>query len=121
MANTDNLVPFVKGDKRINRRGRPKTFDAMRTLAISIANEIAPDKNGNPAVVAIPALDGAGREHILTVAESILRSWANSRKPELQKAFVEIAFGKVPQQVDVKGDAAITLKVVYDRNEQAAE
>lgn len=34
-VNDSNLKPFQKGDKRINRKGRPKSFDALRALAIT--------------------------------------------------------------------------------------
>lgn len=77
---------FVKGDPRINRKGRPKTFDALRELGQQIAHEAAL-KAGEPLVI-----DG----HIVTVAEAILRTWAQSKDPRLQMAFVEVAFGKAP-------------------------
>jgi hypothetical protein len=38
MANPSPSKPFAKGDKRINRKGRPKTFDALRQLAQTIAH-----------------------------------------------------------------------------------
>ena len=77
--NPQNLKPFVKGDPRINRKGRPKSFDALRTLAQDIAHEKA--KAGGNTVV----IDG----HSVTVAEAILRQWAQSKNPALQQKFIE--------------------------------
>ncbi len=34
---------FTKGDPRINRNGRPKSFDALRALAQEIAHEVEND------------------------------------------------------------------------------
>jgi len=82
--------PFTKGDPRINRNGRPKSFDALRALAQEIAHEKA--KNSDGKVITV---DG----HAVTVAEAIMRKWASSNNPQLQKAFIEIAFGKVPDTV----------------------
>ena len=90
---TKNLKPFVKGDPRINRKGRPKSFDALRQLAQQVAHEEA--QSGGAALV----ING----HIVTVAEAIVRSWAQSKNPILQKAFVEIAFGKVPDRTELTG------------------
>ena len=91
--NPQNLKPFKKGDPRINRNGRPKSFDALRALAQDIAHEKA--KAGGNTVV----IDG----HSVTVAEAILRQWAQSKNPTLQRQFIEVAFGKVPQAVEVSG------------------
>ena len=85
---------FTKGDPRINRKGRPKSFDALRELAQQIAHEEALS-NGNPVVI---------NGHVATVAEMILRQWAASKNPQLVKAFIEIAFGKVPDKVDITSD-----------------
>lgn len=82
--------PFVKGDPRINRKGRPRSFDALRKLAQALANEPAVDgKTGAPIVV---------DEHVATQAEMIMRAMMRDN-PE---RFVEIAYGKVPQPVDLK-------------------
>ena len=103
--NPQNLKPFKKGDPRINRNGRPKSFDALRALAQDIAHEKA--KAGGNTVV----IDG----HSVTVAEAILRQWAQSKNPTLQRQFIEVAFGKVPQAVEVSGTdgSAIEIIVTY--------
>jgi hypothetical protein len=83
---------FKKGDPRINRKGRPKSFDALRTLAQQIAHEEAIAKSGDPIVI---------NGHIVTVSEMILRSWARDAK--LQAHFIEVAYGKVPDKVELTG------------------
>jgi len=95
VANVENLKPFTKGDPRINRKGRPRSFDALRTLAQQIAHEAA-QSSGQPLVI---------NGHTVTVAEAILRSWATSKNPQLQRAFIEVAFGKVPDKIEVSGDS----------------
>ena len=74
------LRPFVKGDSRINRRGRPAGFDEMRKLALQLACETVTDNRGRR----------------MSCAEAILRSWLVSPEPKLQKLFLEYAFGPVP-------------------------
>ena len=91
---------FQKGDPRINRKGRPKSFDALRELAQQIAHE--------PTQIVV---DG----HKVTVAEAILRQWAQSKNPQLQRAFIEVAFGKVPDKLDV--DMRQTVLVDWDAND----
>ena len=93
-----NLRPFVAGDPRINRRGRPKGFDEFRRLAQAIAHEKTTDGSGNT----------------ITVVESILRSWAHSKEPVLQKAFIEYAFGKVPDKIEGVQFPKTTLLLRYD-------
>lgn len=95
--------PFKKGDPRINRKGRPQQFAALRELAKAIAHE--PYTDGGKIMV----INGK----VVTIVEKILRDWAESNKPELQKGFIEIAFGKVPDKLDVSmtdGKIFVTLK-----------
>ena len=103
--NSERKGRFKKGDPRINRKGRPKSFDALRALGQQIAHEAARD--GDTPIV----IEG----HIVTVAEAILRQWAMSKNPQLQRAFIEICFGKVPDGLDLtSGGKPITINVVYD-------
>jgi hypothetical protein len=95
------MSKFVKGDPRINRKGRPKSFDALRALAQEVAHEEAMS-NGQPVII---------NGHKVTVAEAILRTWAQSKNPQLVKAFIEIAFGKVPDAVELGNRDNIPLKI----------
>ena len=80
------LRPFVAGDSRINRRGRPAGFDEMRKLALQLACETVTDNRGRR----------------MSCAEAILRSWVHSKEPALQKLFLEYCFDPVPPtKVDV--------------------
>jgi hypothetical protein len=89
--NTSGLEPFAKGyDPRRNLKGRPKSFDQLRALAQDIAEQIATKADGTP-------LKWNGQE--ITFAEFVLLSWVTDKK-YLEK-FVDVAYGKVPQPVDV--------------------
>ncbi len=95
---------FKKGDPRINRKGRPKSFDALRELARAIAHEEA-TSNKAPVVI-------NGKK--ATITEMILRQWAASKNPVLQKSFMEIAFGKVPDRREITGKDgdSLTIRIV---------
>ena len=101
-----NKTSFTKNDPRINRNGRPKSFDALRTLAQQIAHETA--KAGGSDVV----IDG----HKVTVTEAVLRQWFQSKDFQKQRAAMEIAFGKVPTPVDLRGKDGeeLTIRLRWD-------
>jgi hypothetical protein len=93
--------PFTgKGDPRNNLKGRPKAFDALREIAQTIARESV-TANGQT----------------MEIAEVILRQWAVSKEFQKQKGFMEIAFGKVPDDVniDATGDITFTWRKVKQK------
>ena len=99
-----NRGRFVKGDPRINRKGRPRTFDQLRRLALSLLNEPVKGPDGQPLVI-----DG----HIATRVELILRGAMNN--PRFAQWILEVAYGKVPDRVEVSGRDGAPLKVqAYD-------
>jgi hypothetical protein len=83
---------FKKNDIRINRRGRPKSFNALRELAKMIANEKIEGKTKD------------GQSVVMSRVELILRDWATSKGNwQLQKQFMEIAYGKVKDEIELSG------------------
>ena len=103
----DNRKPgtFTKADARINRKGRPKSFDAWRSLTVEVLREPAKDKNGNEIII-----DG----HIATNAEMIARTWL--KDPKRQLSLIEAAYGKVPQPVDILAEGKLQVEVNYTQS-----
>ena len=95
-----NLRPFEKGDPRINRGGQPKSFLALRKLAIKVAN--------NPE-----AFDEQDNRTITTI-ERMLLEMSRSDNPADRRMFLEYAFGKVKDELEVKTD---TIEVTIKNNE----
>ena len=93
MSNPHPLNQFVKGDKRINRKGRPRSFDALRKLAVKIAGENVPESE-------------------VTRIEAMLRVMSSSRNPADRALFLAYAYGKPKDEVDLTtGGEAITFVI----------
>lgn len=99
-SNTANKVPgnvpFAKGhDPRRNLKGRPKSFDQARALALDVLHKELQTKDGGT----------------ISVVEAILTSWAKSK--DLQKSLIELAFGKVPDKIESTGLESKTTLVLH--------
>ena len=105
MANKASLKPFVKGDKRINRDGRPATAASLSALAKRIGHEVATKKNGE-------VLTGPDGKPV-TVIATLPPQWAQHTKQ--QGDFVDRAYGKVPHRQEHTGadGEAIEFVVKY--------
>ena len=103
MANPSSLKPFVKGDPRINRDGRPKDAASLSALARRIGHEKATTKDGKPVI----GPDGKP----MTVLEVIMSQWAQD--PKRQEKFIDRAFGKVPDRIADADGKDFVLRVEY--------
>jgi hypothetical protein len=74
------LKPFVKGDTRINRKGRPKSFEELRRRVLTFLAEQGDEASG-------------------TRLDAILLELAASDP----KTLLEYGFGKVPSAVELTG------------------
>ncbi len=92
--------PFVKGDPRCNRKGRPRHFDDFRAFGLKLAQK----KINDPKT---------GEE--LTFAEALIRKMATSDEPALIKLFIEYTFGKVPDKVEMSGELKTAPPVMVIR------
>lgn len=102
--NPQNLKPFVKNDKRINRDGRPKDAVSLAALVRRIGHEVATTKDGKPVI----GPDGRP----MTVVETILRQRAQDKKH--QGEFLDRGWGKVSQSVELGGPNGGPIRTVTE-------
>jgi hypothetical protein len=95
---------FVKGDKRINRKGRPRSFDALRKLAQQVAALELPEGEG------------------LTRIEAMLRVMSTSRNPADRALFLAYAYGKPKDEIEHSGEMVQKVIIEYsdDQTTEAA-
>lgn len=92
MANIGNLKPFVKGDKRINRKGRIDNFVKLRKLAQEIGNEPSAENE--------------------TEFAALLRRLAKSKNPADRALFLAYAVGKPKDEIEHSGESGLTIKII---------
>lgn len=80
---------FVKGDKRINRKGRPKTFDKLRAMVQETLNGDLKIKKPTGETVETTRL------------RLMLESMTTGGNPADHRLLLEYGFGKVKEEVDV--------------------
>jgi len=91
----DNLIPFVKGDKRINRKGRITNFAKLRKLAQEVGNEVIDE---NEAITRFAAL---------------LRVMSSSRNPADRMGFLAYAVGKPKdEEIEEKNKPAANQVII---------
>ena len=113
------LKPFVKGDPRINRKGRPKSFDALKAFTLTVWHEPAygTDQHGNKQPIII---DGKHATNI----EVAVRQMISSKDWRQRERALEIAFGKVPNVHEITGadggpiELQIVEQIVASRNSE---
>ena len=95
-----NLIPFTKGDKRINRRGRITNFAKLRKLAQEVGNEVIDE---NEAITRFAAL---------------LRVMSSSRNPADRMGFLAYAVGKPKDEVDVNQTGEVVIKIIREETKK---
>ena len=95
--NTENLIPFKKGDKRINRKGRPKLPDISEALE-KVLNE---EKDG------LKALDAVLKA---------LRNKAIKGDVRAIQELLDRAYGKSKQIMDIESGgepiSAVNIRII---------
>lgn len=104
--NEQNLKPFKKGDPRINRKGRPQNLPGLRDLTLDILHEPATGPNGEP-------ITANGKP--ITKVEAIVRAAVQSKDPRQRQWAIELAYGKVPNPVELNATIDGDLRVVINR------
>lgn len=95
-------MTFVKGDPRINRKGRPhrpKSFDQLRDLAVKLAHETVTTQQGE-----------------MTAVEVILRQMA--KDPKQREIFLQYAFGKIPDKLEVNNSGNVTVTIKWPEDDK---
>ncbi len=100
----EGMRPFVKGDPRINRKGRPRKADMLRDAILSRWDSPAIDGKGNPV-----RINGKPATYGDMVIEKMYRD--TKLFPEL----LNRGFGKVKDETDHSGE--VTIKVEYGKRD----
>lgn len=101
------LKPFTKGDPRINRKGRPKQADQLRSLILDIGAQMVP----------VEISVGKGKKKVvkhMTRFQKMILDQFNSGDPKKQKLLLEYAFGKPVDRMLLEARHSIEINVVRE-------
>lgn len=90
-----NLIPFVKGDARINKLGRPRNFDQLRALV----QEIGAEKLDNSDLTRIAAK---------------VRQMYASRQSGDNVTLLAYGFGKVKDETAATVDGKLQIEIIRE-------
>jgi len=105
--NPPKETQFKKGDAKINRLGRPKSFKTLRKMMQAIAAEVATGSGDQPIII---------KGEIQTNATMMARQIMKDKPVE----YLHFAYGKPKDEVEHSGEitAAVTLvEVVRPKDE----
>lgn len=94
---------FVKGDPRINRKGRPKTMDALKRLVLAELTKIATDASGKPIII-------DGQE--ITNVQALITGSIHSKDWRRIEYVLNVAYGKVPDVHELTGKDGEPIKFI---------
>ena len=111
-GNNRKAGTFVKGDPRINRKGRPiKTFNALRKEWQDIFAEIMFDGDGKPMLDEVTG-------KALTRLKARMRVSTSSRNFQEFRTALEYAYGKPMTEIDLTSGGEINHIITVRREEK---
>jgi hypothetical protein len=112
MSNPTGKGGFQERKHHINKKGRPRSFDTLRGLTLDMFSRPAKDDNGSPIVI-------EGKP--VTMIEFVIWKMIRSKDPHEIIYAVQVAYGKVPDKLELTGEDGGRIKIeAYDYNNAIA-
>jgi len=105
MSNPTGKGGFQDRKHHINKNGRPRSFDALRKMAQEMFIRPALDAGGEPVKI-----DGKPA----SIVEVVVWKMIHSKNPKEVELALQIAFGKVPDNMELNQKGEIIIKVIRE-------